>query len=376
MPTMTPAPNPRVTVIMPSYNHERFVAAAIQSVLDQSFTDWELVITDDGSRDGTAEIARRFTDPRIRLFVFPQNRGACDAANHCIAKARGEFMAMLSSDDEFVPGRLQRQVAFLDEHPGIGAVFGCAQLIDEEGRDSNTNNEHYEGVFDQTNRSRHEWLNYFFLHRNCLCHPSVLIRKKCYDTVGLYDPRFVQLPDLDFWIRLCMAYEIHILPEVMVRFRILKNEANTSANTPAKVARGEFEFWQILRHYTGPYVREHAGDIFPELKTNDEDTNPDLFLRKVANRALKKKGVQPYWLFAMELMFNLQKGGTLHPGEFGRELCQNILQNASIMTGVSFHPEKYPFIRAAASVIKKTASSKLRLSLRKRLLTLEQSLWD
>src|SRR3989442_1702979 len=104
MPTMNPAPHPRVTVIMPSYNHERFVAAAIQSVLNQSFTDWELVITDDGSHDGTVATARRFTDPRIRLFVFPKNRGACDAANHCLANARGEFIAMLSSDDEFVPG--------------------------------------------------------------------------------------------------------------------------------------------------------------------------------------------------------------------------------------------------------------------------------
>jgi glycosyltransferase involved in cell wall biosynthesis len=116
----------KVSVIMTSYNHEQFVAAAIQSVLDQTFHDWELVIRDDGSTDGTSQVIASFDDPRIRYLGSGSNLGASLSANVCIEAARAPYVAILCSDDIFLPEKLARQVEFLDEHPEVAALFSNA----------------------------------------------------------------------------------------------------------------------------------------------------------------------------------------------------------------------------------------------------------
>ena len=90
---------PRVSVIMPSYNHERFGGVAVQSILDQTFQDLEIIVTDDGSKDQSVEVIGRFTDPRIRFFRFEQNRGAYAAMKNNVAQVTGEYIAVLNSDD-------------------------------------------------------------------------------------------------------------------------------------------------------------------------------------------------------------------------------------------------------------------------------------
>src|ERR1043166_3249216 len=124
---------PRLSVVIKSYNHAPFVAQTIQSVLDQSFQDFEIVVTDDASTDGTADVIRTFADPRISLEVLPHNRGISAAMNETLARARGELIAILNSDDYALPGRLERQVAYLDMHPEIGAVFALARPVDDSG---------------------------------------------------------------------------------------------------------------------------------------------------------------------------------------------------------------------------------------------------
>jgi glycosyltransferase involved in cell wall biosynthesis len=256
---------PRVSVIIPSYNHEKYVAEAIQSVLDQTYQDFEIVITDDGSSDNTVEVIKSFTDPRIRLFCLPKNRGACVAANHCIKESKGEFIALLNSDDVFVPEKLEKQVNFLDLHFDIGAVFSYAQFIDDESNVFSQDKNIYYQNFIQSNKNRFEWLNYFFFNGNCLCHPSILIRKECYGAVGRYDQRLAQLPDLEFWIRLCQKYEIFIIPEKLVKFRLRNNEANVSGNKPEMRKRIYVEYPQVLQQYLKPEVLDNFSKIFPEI---------------------------------------------------------------------------------------------------------------
>jgi len=115
--------SPRVSVVMPAYNHRRFVGQAIASVLDQSFRDFELLVVDDGSTDGTPNVIRQFQDVRLMLEVFPANRGAVVAENTAIRSSRGEYIAILNSDDYFLPGKLETQVNFLDANPAVAAVF-------------------------------------------------------------------------------------------------------------------------------------------------------------------------------------------------------------------------------------------------------------
>jgi glycosyltransferase involved in cell wall biosynthesis/predicted SAM-dependent methyltransferase len=220
---------PRVSVFIPSYNHADYIGAAIKSVLAQSFQDFEIVVTDDGSTDGTPDIIAAFDDPRIKLKRFPENRGAALATNDAIHRCSGEFLALLNSDDVFLPHKLERQVGFLDAHPDIGAVFGFPQFIDKDGIPLDAPGTFNPGVFAVENRSRIEWLRHLFLKGNCLCHPTIMIRRECYERVGAYDARFATLPDFQMWMRLLFRYQIHVLPEMLIGFRELPNAANASA---------------------------------------------------------------------------------------------------------------------------------------------------
>jgi glycosyltransferase involved in cell wall biosynthesis len=221
--------SPTVSVVIPSYKHEAWIHTSINSVLAQDWEDFEIIITDDGSSDNTVQQIKSIKDPRIDLKVFKENRGAGLATNYGISRARGEFIAILNSDDYFAPKKLSTQVKFLRQHPNIGAVFGWPALVDEQGN-AFTQTDHKDfGVFQVANRNRMQWLRQFFDHGNCLCHPTVMIRKSCYEAVGLYDARLAQVPDFDMWVRLAMQFEIYVLPEVLTYFRIQKGLQNASA---------------------------------------------------------------------------------------------------------------------------------------------------
>lgn len=285
---------PKISVVMSSYNHAAFVREAIESVRAQSLQDFELVITDDGSRDGTVDAIRSVNDSRIRLNVFAENQGACVAANEAIGRARGEYVAMLNSDDYFLPGKLERQAAFLDAHPEIAAVFGQPAFVDQRGRPFRNPSHPLVQLFTDENRPRHGWLRHFFYQRNTLCHPTVLIRKACYDHVGLFDPLLMQLPDLDLWVRLCAAHEIHVLPEKLTAFRILDQERNVSAPRAATRARHAWEMSQVLEHYAALPDADLRAIFAPEL-TEAGATSPRIALALAAIKA-GKPGYAPFGL--------------------------------------------------------------------------------
>jgi len=256
---------PLVSVIIPSYNHEAFIEECIQSVLDQTFQDFEIVITDDGSTDGTVEKIKRFSDPRIRLFEHAKNEGASIAANNCLRHARGEYIAMLSSDDAWLPEKLEIQVDYLQNHPEIYAVFTKINWIDENSELITEPDFYYKDIFNNAeNRSRYEWLHLFFFQGNCLCHPSSLIRREVYQVVGLFDPRLANLPDLDLWVRVCLHYDIHILDQKLVNLRHFVNENNASGNNLQNNIRVWYEHRKILDHYLSITDPEEIAKIFPE----------------------------------------------------------------------------------------------------------------
>jgi glycosyltransferase involved in cell wall biosynthesis len=256
----------RVSVVIPSYNHEKYIGECIQSILDQTYQDFEIVITDDGSTDGTVSVIREFDDSRIHLYTHAENKGACTAINNCIRKASGEYIAVLSSDDAWQPTKLEKQVQYLDSYPEIGAVFTKVIFVNETGNLIGPEDYRDFYIFEKENRSRYEWLNYFFSSGNCLCHPSVLIRRKCYDDIGLYDERMATLPDMDMWVRLCIICDIYILDEKLVRLRIMADKSSASADTLPTNIRVRFEYMQILNHYLEIKDRKTFLKIFPEVE--------------------------------------------------------------------------------------------------------------
>lgn len=288
---------PRVSVFIPSYNHAPYIGAAIRSVQAQTFQDFEIVVTDDGSTDGTAEIAAALEEPRLRLKRLPENKGAATATNDAIRRSRGEYLALLNSDDAFEPQKLERQVACLDANPEVGAVFAWPNFMNHDGAPIHPDQALNGHLFDVENRSQADWLRHFFFNGNCLCHPTLMIRRECYERMGLYDPRFAALPDLHMWIRLLAAYPIHVMPERLIRFRHLPNGANASSLRVDNYLRFTWENPQVLRLYATLPV-DLLGTIFgPEIMALQLDLaqDPKALLGRIciatANPTLNRLGL-------------------------------------------------------------------------------------
>ena len=153
---------PLISIILTSYNHAKFIGEAIESVVNQTFSDWELFIFDDASSDNSLNIIQSYFDPRIKAFRNSANQGPTYAFNKVIFElAQGEYIAIHHSDDVWELSKLQKQVDFLEANLDIGAVFSNAQAIDERGAPLTDSTHFYHNIFSQPNRSRYEWLRFF-----------------------------------------------------------------------------------------------------------------------------------------------------------------------------------------------------------------------
>jgi glycosyltransferase involved in cell wall biosynthesis len=293
-----PAAGPAVSVLVKSFQHARYIRQTIESVLAQSFQDFEIVATDDGSTDGTAEILKSFGDPRIRLECWPENRGISAAMNATVARARGRYLAILNSDDWALPGRLRRQVSFLETHPEVSLVFGVPRPVDEDGLPTEAFNDfaHPLGFADF---SRRTWLRHFFLHGNILNAPSVMIRREAYADAGPYDPRLTNLQDFDMWIRMLVAgHRIHLLPDGFTAFRIRDNHANASAPSLENRLRSTFEHSRVLRQFA-----DFDEDLFTEVFGTEEEGEPgECVALRLAGLARRSESVMHRNL-ALETLF-------------------------------------------------------------------------
>jgi glycosyltransferase involved in cell wall biosynthesis len=293
---------PKISVILTSYNHDKFISEAIDSVLQQTFQDFELIIWDDASSDHSWYLINQYTDPRIKAFRNDLNKGPVFGINKAISEiATGEYIAMHHSDDVWELDKLQKQIDFLAVHPEIGAVFSDALAINEQSEPLSDKQHFYADVFKQSKRSRYEWLYFFFNTGNALCHPSLLIRKQCYADCGLYNPSLAQVPDFDMWIRLCLKYEIHVLPDALVKFRVLDREANTSGNRPETRIRGLYEYYKVLANFQAIQSLDELVKIFPKAQKyyRKEVKNAGFALAMVA---LEEKPFPFTELFGLEVL--------------------------------------------------------------------------
>jgi glycosyltransferase involved in cell wall biosynthesis len=204
--------NPTISVLMPVYNAERYVAQAVESILDQTFRDFEFLIVDDGSTDGSLEILKRFAaqDDRIRLISRP-NTGYVVALNQMLALARGEFIARMDADDISAPNRFQIQLDYLNSHNEILVLGSAMRWIDPDG----------DLLRDHTPPSDHESIDQAHLKRleAVICHPTTMIRRIAFEKVGYYNPDFFGAEDLDLWLRIAEIGILENLPDVLLSYR-------------------------------------------------------------------------------------------------------------------------------------------------------------
>jgi glycosyltransferase involved in cell wall biosynthesis len=179
-----------VSVIIPAYNQGHYLPAAIQSVLDQTYAAFEILVVDDGSTDNSREVVAQFTDPRV-YYLYQENRGLSGARNTGIRHARGDYLSYLDSDDQFLPQKLSLQVAALHEQPTVDFVAGQAVPIDEQGQQVGK-------IFDDGLPANEIDL----LLGNPLHVGSVLLRRSRQAQVGFFDENLRSYEDWDMWLRL------------------------------------------------------------------------------------------------------------------------------------------------------------------------------
>ena len=201
--------NPKVSIVMSVYNAERYLEEAIDSILNQSFSDFEFVIINDGSTDRTSEILRDYTDPRV-VIIDQANRGVTQSLNKAMEMARGQYIARMDADDISLPQRFQMQVEFLENNLTVGLVGTSVIYIDEDGKTI------MEGHLPTENTRIKEAL----LSQNPFCHGSVMFRRECIRKVGGYREGFKRAQDYDLWLRIAEYYEVANLIVPLYNLRI------------------------------------------------------------------------------------------------------------------------------------------------------------
>jgi len=246
------AKHPAVSIVLPTYQREALIGRSIESVLRQTYEDFELIVVDDGSTDGTAERVAQFADPRIRYIRLDENRGAAAARNAGIRNAVAELLAFQDSDDEWLPDKLQRHMGvFASSGPEVGVVYSDMIRIQCDG----TSYEHLSpevvpGVLVDPNTQFYQVCK--------LGIQSAVIRRECFDAAGGFDEAFPVLEDLELFVRFSQWFAFHHLRAPLVKYY---ETAGLSKNMPAKlVARA-----RLLRLYHAELERTAAWFVASEL---------------------------------------------------------------------------------------------------------------
>ena len=296
----------KVSIILTSYNHEKYLAESIDSILNQAYRDFELIIVDDCSSDSSWDIIRGYQKkyPFIKIIRHEYNWGEGIIEGTVKEYATGEYIAIHHSDDIWEKGKLEKQIELLDSKPDCAAVFTNAIAINDEGDVYNDEEGFYYNLFSVENRNRYEWLNYFFYHGNCLCHPSVLIRKSVYEEDGFFRKGLKQIPDFVKWIQVCKKHEIYVIPERLVKFRIHNEGKNTSGMRADTQVRSTVELNLMLQEYAAIQEKEEFLRIFPEAKKYSTE---DFFCAEYAfGRICTQEGMPSYTrIFGVQLLYDV-----------------------------------------------------------------------
>lgn len=263
-----------VSVIIIFLNESRFLDQAVESVYAQGYSSWELLLVDDGSTDGSSDIARRWSErepQRIRYLEHANhaNRGPSASRNLGAAHARGEFLAFLDGDDIWLPARLSRGVALMRQHPNAAMVYGASQYWRSWDAASSTNLDRIQPHGFRTNRlvDPPELLIRFWSHRAAIpCVNSLLVRRDAYEAVGGYESSFRSVwEDQVFLVKFCLRHPVFVANECWDRYRqhAQSSCARAEAGGHLLAQQGEFFDW------CEDYVRRSSSSGTDVLKALD-----------------------------------------------------------------------------------------------------------
>jgi glycosyltransferase involved in cell wall biosynthesis len=248
--------NPKITVFMAAYNAAEFIAESISSILNQTFNDFELLIVNDGSTDNTSSIVEMFNDSRIRLINNDGNKGLPDTRNRLLKLARGEYIAILDSDDIAYPDRLQAQFEFLNEHPEIALCGGHAKIIDQDGIIQNKK------LIVPTGEN----VNLELLFVNPFINSSTMFRTYVFREVNGYRD-FALSEDFDLFVRISEKYLTTNLDKFLVKYRI--HGKNITIKRSNEQVKSEREILQNMQATLGIVSNQVLINLHLELFTSN-----------------------------------------------------------------------------------------------------------
>ena len=292
----------KISILLSSYNHEEYIAESIESILRQTFNDFELVIVDDHSDDNSWEVIKKYNDPRIKAKRLEKNTN-CAYVWPTLMSLESEYIAVAHCDDKWREDKLEKQINYLEEHSEVAACFTGVSVIDEDGNEIKEKDIYVE-AFNKGYKNRYELLNGLLYEGCCLCHPSILIRKEAYTKYNLYTPGLSSIPDYSKWIRLCAQTDVYVLDEKLTYFRSRKNGMNTSGDRPEKHNRNNTEMFFVLKDFLLLNNSKDFVKAFPyamQFLINGEMVIPFAFARILLDTM---KG-SVYHLFALQLLHEL-----------------------------------------------------------------------
>lgn len=219
---------PKISVLTAVYNSAELIRPAIESVLNQTFGDFEWVIINDATPDNSIEIIERYNDPRIKIYHNETNMGLAASLNKGLALCTGEYIARMDTDDVCYPNRFERQIAFMDAHPEVAIAGSWVNLTGEK-----------KGVW-KTPVS-HEEIQCKLIFNSAIAHPTVIMRKEVVEKFKFrYDESLRRIQDYDLWVRASHLVKLANIPEVLLDYRI-----DDSAKTEEVVKRANIVIYAI-----------------------------------------------------------------------------------------------------------------------------------
>jgi len=289
--------NPKISVIIPLYNHEKYIQEAVHSVLEQTISDFELIIINDGSSDRSEEVATSIQDKRIRYFA-QENRGAPNTINRGIELAKGEYISILNSDDVYYPTRFEEFLKIPEGDNSISAVFSHIAFIDGQGKfirhkkgaEDNWIDKKPETSFKGENNIILDLLagNFLITTSNLFC------RKNVFQDIGLFQ-NLKYAHDYEFFLRLCYHFKVHIVDKPLFKYRIHSENTYGIENK----AEADFEVGLVLSNFFLNY------DLKKILPDNDIYTNVAKFFNSI-NTFHSEKMVLTLVVFALNFKIHTE----------------------------------------------------------------------
>lgn len=212
---------PLVSIITPTYNRGDFITFAVESVLRQTYSDYEMIIVDDGSTDGTREIVGRYLHDKRIKYYRQKNLGQSTARNKGLNLSSGEYICFLDSDDIYKPGKLETQVSLFRRMPHVDIIYGDEEYIDTDGT-----------LLGKSRMKCHSGLIYeALLLDNFVSITTAMVRRRCFDELGGFDESIKVADDYELWLRLSARYHFHYESVIFAQYRIMENQLSSDKNS-------------------------------------------------------------------------------------------------------------------------------------------------